>query len=87
MSQPCNRPLAKSSSWAENLGYGIGSLVSILGELMPLRQWGTLCLSFGLILKVSTTDSLLEIARGTAVYLALLGLLLGSAVFSRRRQS
>lgn len=72
-------------SVAEKTGYRIGSLAAVLQEIMPLRLWMTLGLSFILVLKVFTTDSVLDVARWTAVYLALVMLLMGSAVFFKRR--
>jgi hypothetical protein len=84
MSKFITTSASSRASSAENFGYGIGSLVVVLREVMPLRLWMTLGLSSLLTVRVFTTDAALEVARWTAVYLALLGLLIGSAVFKRR---
>jgi len=67
----------------EAAGYIAGTLAGCAQMVMPVRMWITLIASAALIVFVFRSESLLHIARACCVFVTMIAILIGSAVFGR----
>jgi len=65
-------------------GYVSGALTAIAQAVMPVRMWLLLAASIVALIVVFQTESMLSIARIAFVYMVLVAVLVGSAVFQRK---
>jgi hypothetical protein len=79
-----NQTASVTKTPPEAAGYIGGTLTAVLQAVMPVRMWILLTASVVLLIEVFQTESLLSIARMASVYLVVLGVLIGSAVFQRK---
>lgn len=68
----------------EAAGYIAGTLTAVAQMVMPVRMWITLIASTVLLVFVFRSESPLNVARALCIYVSLIAVLIGSAVFSKR---
>lgn len=78
-------PDQQEKSPTEAAGYIAGGLTAIAQAVMPIRMWITLISSAALIVFVLNSESVLNIARALCIYATLTAVLVGSAVYHRRK--
>ena len=74
----------KEKTPTEAAGYIAGTLTGAAQMVMPVRMWVTLIASITLIVFVFQSESPLHIARALCVFITLVAILIGSAVYGRR---
>lgn len=77
----------KERTPTEAAGYIAGTLTGAAQMIMPVRMWITLVATIVLIVFAFQTDSLLNIARALCLFISLISILVGSAVYRRRGSS
>ncbi len=81
-----HQPDPDEKTRAEAAGYIAGILTGALEMVMPVRMWITLIASVALLIFVFCSDSLLDIARATCVFITIESILIGSGVFRRSQR-
>src|ERR1035441_769656 len=75
---------SESRTPTEAAGYIGGALTAIAQAFMPVRMWLLLVASIVALILAFQTESVLSIARIAFVYMVIVALLIGSAVFQRK---
>jgi len=75
---------SESRTPTEAAGYIGGALTALARAFMPVRMWLLLIASVVALIVAFQTESMLSIARIAFVYMVVVAVLIGSAVFQRR---